>query len=48
VKANLTPLVRFNGKALHAGHYEYTVTLAAATDSQRTTTLVSRRFLVRS
>ena len=48
VKANLASLVRFNGKALPAGHYEYTVTLAAATDPQRSTTLVSRRFLVRA
>jgi hypothetical protein len=48
VKANSTPVVRFNGKALPAGHYAYTVTLAAATDPHRTTTLVSRRFLVRS
>jgi hypothetical protein len=40
------PLVKFNGQTLPVGFYQYSVTLAAKTNPQRTTMLTSRPFKV--
>jgi hypothetical protein len=40
------PLVKFNPRSLPAGTYRYRITLAAATNPQRTTTLTSKPFKV--
>jgi hypothetical protein len=46
VRAYHTPVVRFNAQTLPAGHYAFSITFAAATNPQRTTTLNSRPFAV--
>jgi hypothetical protein len=46
LKAYAKPLVRFNPKRLPAGYYAFSITLAAATNPQRTTTLRSKPFAV--
>ena len=48
VKAYRTPIVKFNPRKLPAGYYEYSITLAAATNPKRTTTLTSKPFRVGS
>ncbi len=48
VKAYRTPIVTFNPRRLPAGYYEYSITLAAATNPKRTTTLTSKPFRVGS
>ena len=48
VKAYRTPTVKFNTRTLPAGYYAYSITLAAATNPQRTTTLTSKPFRVGS
>ena len=48
VKAYRTPIVKFNTRTLPAGYYAYSITLAAATNPQRTTTLTSKPFRVGS
>ena len=48
VKAYRTPTVKFNPRTLPVGYYEYSITLAAATNPKRTTTLRSQPFRVGS
>jgi hypothetical protein len=48
VKAYRAPVVKFNPRTLPAGYYEYSITLAAATNPKRTTTLTSKPFQVGS
>jgi hypothetical protein len=47
-KAYRRPLVKFDPRALPAGYYDYSITLAAATNPKRTTTLTSKPFRVGS
>jgi len=44
--AYFRPLVKFNGQLLPAGSYQYAITLTAATNPRRTTTLTSKPFNV--
>ena len=46
LNAYFKPLVKFNGQTLPVGVYQYAITLAAATNPQRTTTLTSKPFKV--
>ncbi len=45
-KAYRSPLVKFTGRTLPPGSYDYRITLAAATNPERTTTLTSKPFVV--
>ncbi len=48
VRAYRTPIVKFRPRTLPPGYYEYSITLAAATNPTRTTTLTSKPFSVGS
>ncbi len=44
VRAYRSPIVKFSPRTLPPGYYEYSITLAAATNPTRTTTLTSKPF----